>query len=191
MLTPFFTLSPATLRQAVADDIPALRDLVRTSFDRLAAGHYTPSQRHEALECVIHIEDQLVLDGTLYVIEREGHLLACGGWSARLPTMGYDELGLPPPGAETAFLRSVFVHPAGARQGLGSRLVAHAETAARRTGHTRMELAATLTGRPLYLRCGYRELRRLHVPLPDGGHLEGVLMDKRLTTPVRTMALEA
>ena len=51
---------------------------------------------------------------------------------------------------------AVYVHPDAARRGLGSLLLARAEAAIAAAGHRRARIGASLSGRPLYERHGYR-----------------------------------
>jgi GNAT superfamily N-acetyltransferase len=81
---------------------------------------------------------------------------------------------------DAAKIRAFFVDPAWARQGIGSRLLALCEEAARAEGFTRAEMGATLTGIPLYRRHGYAEGERLELPLANGETLAIVKMGKKL-----------
>ena len=70
------------------------------------------------------------------------------------------------------------MHPAFARRGLGSLILAAVEAAARTAGFTRYEMGSTLTGVPLYRLKGYLEVERIAVPLPNGEALPVVKMVK-------------
>lgn len=58
---------------------------------------------------------------------------------------------------QKATIRYLYVHPEWNRQGIGTRLMAHMETEARREGLTALELEASRNAVPLYHRLGYRE----------------------------------
>jgi GNAT superfamily N-acetyltransferase len=77
-------------------------------------------------------------------------------------------------------VRAIFVHPAFARQGLGSLILATVEDAARQAGFSRFEMGSTLTGVPLYRLRGYTEVERIAVPLPNGESVPVVKMVKSL-----------
>ena len=79
-----------------------------------------------------------------------------------------------------ARIRAFFVDPAWARRGVGRQLLEACETAARAAGFTRLELAATLPGVPLYEIAGYRAVEQLAVPMPEGETLPIVRMEKHL-----------
>ena len=87
-----------------------------------------------------------------------------------------------PPGATRAKIRSVFVHPHWARQGIGRRLVLHAEAEASRAGFSCFELDASLPGVPLYHHLGYREEQRCGLALSDGTTLPAIHMEKTLAS---------
>jgi len=177
------------VRQAVADDIPALQSLIRQSVLGLQGADYTPEQLELALERVFGVDTQLIEDGTYFVAEAEvggGRVLAgCGGWSKRKTLYGSDhcagrEDALLDPNCEAAKIRAFFVHPAWARRGVGSRILDVCEAAAVAAGFRRLEMGATLTGVPLYVARGYSEGERRQVPLQPGLSLPIVHMEKQL-----------
>jgi len=188
--------SDFTLRLATEDDIPALHALIEASVRGLQAGDYTPAQIEGALGTVLGLDTQLIRDGTYFVAEAESlsdasrsgataqnALAGCGGWSKRRTLFGADrgpgrELELLDPATDAAKVRAIFVHPAYARQGLGTLILAHVEAAARAAGFTRYEMGSTLTGVPLYSLKGYRAVERIAVPLHNGEALPVVKMVK-------------
>ena len=177
------------LRLAGENDIPALCALIEASVRGLQAGDYTPPQIEGALGTVLGVDTQLIADRTYYLAEIAGldgetpRMAGCGGWSKRKTLFGADQ----GPGREPAFLdpatdaakvRAIFVHPALARRGLGSLILATVEDAARAAGFSRFEMGSTLTGVPLYRLKGYIEVERLSVPLRNGEVLPVVRMVK-------------
>ncbi len=175
------------VRQAVADDIPALQSLIRQSVMGLQTADYTSEQLELAVELVFGVDTQLVEDGTYFVAEAgESRVLAgCGGWSKRKTLYGSDhcagrEDALLDPNCEAAKIRAFFVHPAWARRGVGSRILEVCEAAAATAGFRRLEMGATLTGVPLYLARGYLQGERRQVPLQRGLSLPIVHMEKQL-----------
>ncbi len=112
-------------------------------------------------------------------------LVACGGWSRRRTPYGSDHRpgrddALLDPRSDAARIRAFFVHPAWARQGIGSRILALCEEAGRAEGFTRFEMGATLTGIAFYRRHGYVEQERIELPLPNGETLPIVRMTRSL-----------
>jgi GNAT superfamily N-acetyltransferase len=182
-MTQTFQLRPAT-----PEDIPALHRLIERSVRGLQAGDYTARQMEGALGHALGLDTQLVADGTYFVATpaaEPGRLAGCGGWSFRATLFGSDggphRLGAElDPAVDAARIRAIFVAPEFARQGLGSRILAHCEQAAAQAGFRRVEMGSTLTGVPLYRLRGYREEGRIEVPLPNGEALEVVRMSRLL-----------
>ena len=173
------------LRPATAADVAPLQALIAESVRGLSAGFYTPAQAEGGLRHVFGVDTQLVADGTYYLIEADGALAAAGGWSARRTLFGGDQMKAAEdprldPATEPARIRAFFVHPAHARRGLGRRLFAACEAAARAAGFRSFELMATLPGVPLYAACGYEPVEKTTIELPDGVRLECVRMTRGL-----------
>jgi GNAT superfamily N-acetyltransferase len=173
-------------RLAVAADAPRLAALIEASVRGLQAGDYSPSQIDQALGTWLGLDTQLIADGTYFAVEPvddPATLIACGGWSRRKTPYGSDHRpgrddSFLDPRAEAAKIRAFFVHPAWARQGIGSRILELCEEAARAEGFTRFEMGATLTGIPLYRHHGYVEQERVELPLANGETLPIVRMTK-------------
>lgn len=183
---------PLRFRLAVLEDAPRLRILIEASVRGLQAGDYSPSQIEQALGTWLGLDTQLIADGTYLAVEDPSadaapgampRIIACGGWSRRKTPYGSDhrpgrdDTSLDPR-IDAAKIRAFFVHPDYARQGIGSRILALCEEAARAEGFTRFEMGATLTGIPLYRRHGYTEQERVELPLANGESLPIVRMTK-------------
>jgi GNAT superfamily N-acetyltransferase len=173
------------IRRALLTEIPALNALIATSATVLSRGYYTPAQIESLIAHVFGVDTQLLTDGTYYVIERDGRLVACGGWSARRTLFGGDQAKhtsdpVLDPATDAARIRAFFVHPTYARQGLGRQLLVHCEAAARAAGFRRAELMATLPGEPLYRALGYEALESVIHDLPEGRSVEFVRMGRLL-----------
>jgi GNAT superfamily N-acetyltransferase len=178
------------IRVAIERDIPALHALIEASVRGLQAGDYTPAQIEGALGTVLGLDTQLIRDQTYFVVESssteesgEQQLVGCGGWSKRKTLFGSDhtylrEPELLDPATDAAKVRAIFVHPAFARRGLGSLILAHVEAAAQAAGFHHFELGSTLTGVPLYRLKGYVEVERVAVPLHNGEVVPVVRMIK-------------
>jgi GNAT superfamily N-acetyltransferase len=175
------------LRLACADDIPKLEALIERSVRELQAPYYSTAQMDGALGTVFGVDRQLIRDQTYFVIEREGALIACGGWSKRESLFGSDaartkEDALLDPSRHSARVRAFFVQPEFARRGLARAVLKACEDAIRRAGFRRIELGATLPGVPFYRAFDYQEGERLEVPLRNGLSLPIVRMTKTLAT---------
>ena len=161
------------LRIATMQDVPALNALIATSARELSAGFYTPQQTEALLTHVFGVDTQLVADGTYFVVEGTDSidgLVAAGGWSARRTLYGGDKAKSAEdprldPAADPARIRAFFIHPRWARRGLGRRLYAECESAARAAQFRSFELMATLPGEPFYAALGFTVIERLTVQL--------------------------
>lgn len=171
------------LRQATDADLPALERLIETSTRTLLARHYSAAQLEAALGPVFGVDRQLVRDETYFACDHDGEIVACGGWSKRASVYGGDRARryqdpLLDPARDAARIRAFFVTPAWERRGLGRALLAASEAAIREAGFTRIELAATLAGEPLYRANGYSVAARTEAPLPGGLTLTVIRMTK-------------
>ena len=171
------------LRAATFADLDAIGALITRSAHALSAGDYTTAQVDAALRGTFGTDTQLLRDGTYYVIEMNGHLAACGGWSYRTTLFGGDDRDQRDPTPldptrDAAKIRAFFVDPNHARQGLGRRLLHHCETEARGRGFTHFELMATVPGERLYAAEGYIAGDRSEHPLGDNLVLPLIAMRK-------------
>lgn len=160
--------------------------VMKASARELGAAFYDARQNESFEQHVANVDPQLVADGTYFVVEVDGVIAACGGWSRRdkLFTGNDASAGgarLLDPTRDPARVRAMFVGPAFARRGLGRRILEACEAAARAHGFARAELMATLPGVPLYRAAGYVEHERFDVNLPDGVALPCIRMTKPLT----------
>jgi GNAT superfamily N-acetyltransferase len=180
------TLPPSIeIRLAQPGDIPALESVIRESVLHLQV-EYTIEQRQTALGSVFGVDRQLISDATYYAAEADGAIVACGGWSRRKTLYGSDHAPARDdawldPRTDAARIRAFFVHPAWARRGIGSRILQTCESAAAAMGFKRLEMAATLSGVPLYRVHGYDPIEEFEVPLPNGAKLPVVRMIKLLS----------
>jgi GNAT superfamily N-acetyltransferase len=153
----------------------------------LGVGYYSALQIESTIRYVVGVDRQLIADGTYYVAEADGQIAGCGGWSWRKTLYGGDQAKpwagndhALDPATEPAKVRAFFVHPDWARRGIGRRLLATCELAARRAGFRRLELLATLSGEPLYAAAGYVAREGVELTLPDGVRLPLTRMEKVL-----------
>ena len=159
------------IRVAEPADVPILQELIARSARGLSVGYYTPAQTEAAVRHVFGVDSQLIADGTYFVVELEGTVVACGGWSRRRTLFGGDQAksGADPlldPASEPARIRAFFVDPRLARRGLGRRLIDECTRAAHAAGFRSIELVATLPGEPLYAAAGFTVTERFELALP-------------------------
>jgi GNAT superfamily N-acetyltransferase len=173
----------APQRLAVPSDGPAIQDLMRASILEIFPAFYDERQTASAAIHIGHLDMQLIQDGTYFVHEAGGQIVACGGWSRRnkLYTGSGDaaaDLRLLDPATEAARVRAMFVCGDWTRRGLGRAILASCQDAARSEGFTMMALMATLAGEPLYRAFGFQETGRGMLGMPDGVELAGVAMER-------------
>lgn len=172
-------------RAAVLDDLPALKALMAAAIGQLQAGFLTPEQV-EASHGVMGIDTQLVRDGTYFVVEIDGEIAGCGGWSRRATLYGGDHStklrddAMLDPAHDAARVRAMYTHPNFTRRGVGRAILDASEAAARAEGFSRVDLMATLSGEPLYRACGYEQVERLQSPAVNGVQVPLVRMSKPL-----------
>ena len=170
-------------RLANPADVPALRRLMNEAIVALQAP-YLDARQIESSRAIMGLDTQLIEDGTYYVIEIAGDLAGCGGWSRRATLYGGDQSpgrspALLDPARDAARVRAMYTSPRHVRRGVGRRILALCEAAARAEGFARVELMATLAGEPLYAACGYAPIERI-VDDRGGAPVPLVRMGKQL-----------
>lgn len=174
------------IRIAEPDDLPVLSAVMDAAIGELQRGFLNP-QEISASRAVMGIDTQLVADGTYFVAEIDGALAGCGGWSRRSTLYGGDhstdlrDNKLLDPAVDPARVRAMYTNPAFVRRGVGRAILAASEAAARAEGFRAVELMATLSGEPLYLSYGYKEVERTFSAPIDGVRVPLVRMMKMLT----------
>lgn len=180
------------LRLVVAEDIPALNNLIALSVRELHTPFYTAVQIESAIKNLYVVNPVLVDDGAYFAVVFEGLvnttlpevIVGVGGWTCRsLPSN--EPLT---PATEAAKLKALYINPTYGRMGIAKVLLNACEQAAREMGFTRMEFIATLAGVKFYLKHGYMILDnadsksgRLLKDIGDGQSLHFVSMGKDLS----------
>jgi L-amino acid N-acyltransferase YncA len=188
LLGAALTGAPAPrFRLAMPSDLPALRALIDVSVRGLSEPLYSRRQIDSALRYLFGADSQIIADGTYYVADAGGEVIAGGGWSRRQTLHGGDQFKgaedpLLDPRTEPARIRAFFVDPRWARRGMGRLLFHVCSTAARAAGFRELELTATLPGEPLYASLGFDVIERGAVGMPDGVELPTARMRRSLAT---------
>ncbi|HWM03179.1 MAG TPA: GNAT family N-acetyltransferase [Actinophytocola sp.] len=174
------------LRPAVRADLPRIGVLMRRSVHEVFPSFHDERATAAAARYLTEPDTVLIDDGTYFVHEVGGEIVACGGWSRRDKL--YTGSGAAPtddrlldPATEPARVRAMFVRGDWTRRGLGRAILARCESAARTEGFHTLVLMATLPGVPLYRSFGFRAVRNVDVPLPNGMVLDGVSMEYSLS----------
>jgi GNAT superfamily N-acetyltransferase len=164
---------PLACRLARLEDADALQALMSAAITELQKPFLTPAQI-AASRAIMGLDRQLIEDQTYFVVESEGALAGCGGWSFRASLYGSDDTpgrsaALLDPAVDAARVRAMYTHPAHVRQGVARMILDRCEAAARSHGFRSVELMGTLAGVPLYLARGYEALERVEVEHEGGG----------------------
>ena len=172
-------------RVATLDDLAALREVMRRSIEKLQDGFLSPEQV-AASHKVMGLDTQLVRDGTYFLIESDGRIAGCGGWSWRSTLYGGDDsvVSREPealdPAKDAARIRAMYTDPDFARRGIGRLVMRLCEEAAMRAGFRRATMMATMAGVPLYEASGYVAVEPVVTSSIDGVEVPLVRMEKRL-----------
>lgn len=160
-----------TLRLATHEDLPALLPLITAAIDELQNGFLDEAQIRSS-HSIMGVDTQLIDDGTYFVVELDGQVVGCGGWSRRATLYGGDHAvgrnaALLDPARDPAKVRAMYTHPAFTRRGVGRLVLSRCEAAAAAEGFTTLELMSSLSGQPLYEAAGFVTIE--HVEDPAGG----------------------
>jgi GNAT superfamily N-acetyltransferase len=172
-----------THRLATEADIPALMAVMDAAISGPLADFLTPAQV-QASRAIMGIDTQLIADRTYFLVEEEGRLAGCGGWSRRATLYGGDHstaqrnAALLDIATDAARVRAMYTHPDFARRGVGRLILQLCEGAAREAGFRSVELMATMSGEPLYKAAGYHQIERIIAASKDGVDVPGVRMGK-------------
>ena len=153
-----------THRLAHRDDLDALRALMDAAISELQKP-FLDERQIASSRTIMGLDTQLVDDGTYFIVESDGALAGCGGWSRRATLYGGDQS----PGRSAALLdpakdaavRAMYTHPQHARKGVGRLILSLCEEAARSEGFKSEELMATMACETLYRACGYEPRERM------------------------------
>lgn len=176
------------IRNAAVSDIAQIEALIARSARGLSAQDYRPSQVEGALRGAFGVDTQLLADQTYFVVEEDGRLVGCGGWSFRSTLFGGDarsgrDSSMLDPRTQAAKIRAFFVDPHHARRGIGTLLLERCEKEARDHGFSQVELMATLPGVKLYAARGFVGAAMVHFDVGTGESIEFIPMRKVLAAP--------
>lgn len=174
-------------RLAQASDIPVLKALMTRAIAELQRG-FLDESHIAASASVMGLDTQLIADGTYFVVECDGGVAGCGGWSRRATLFGGDhsagrDAALLDPSSDPARVRAMYTAPDFARRGVGRLILRLCEDAAAAEGFTRVSLAATLAGEPLYRACGYTVVEPFEADTPQGLRIPLLRMEKNIFKP--------
>jgi GNAT superfamily N-acetyltransferase len=154
-----------THRLARREDIDPLKALLDAAISEFQKPFLDESQIASS-RTIMGLDTQLIDDGTYFIVESDGTLAGCGGWSRRATLYGGDQspgrsAALLDPEKDAARVPAMYTHPRHTRKGVGRLILSLCEQAAKSEGFKRVELMATMAGEPLYRACGYEPGERL------------------------------
>jgi GNAT superfamily N-acetyltransferase len=154
-----------THRLAGRVEIDALRTLIDAAISELQKP-FLDERQIASSRTIMGLDTQLIDDGTYFIVEADGRLAGCGGWSRRATLYGGDQspgrsTALLDPAKDAARVRAMYTHPNYTRMGVGRLILSLCEKAARCEGFEKVELMATLAGEPFYRACGFEPCERI------------------------------
>ena len=110
-------------RLAVSADVPALMVLMEAAIAELQRTFLDDAQIASS-QAIMGIDSQLIDDETYFVVESDGDIAGCGGWSRRATLYGGNQTPgrdsqLLDPTIHPARVRAMYTNPAYARRGVG------------------------------------------------------------------------
>jgi GNAT superfamily N-acetyltransferase len=164
-----------TIRLATIDDLGVLAALMAAAIQHLQRG-FLDDEQIESSKAIMGMDRQLIEDGTYFVVEVDGAVAGCGGWSRRATLYGGDhsvgrDAAPLDPATDPARIRAMYTHPDFVRRGVGRRILEASEAAAAGEGFRSLELMGTRAGRPLYEAYGFEPVEEIEdasggVPVP-------------------------
>ena len=171
-----------THRIAAYEDIPTIEVLMELSINQLL-GPLLSVEQLEASFDSMGLDDQLIKDGTYFMIFHDEVFVGCGGWSNRETLFGGNHTpnrddNFLDPLKDSARIRAMYTHPDWARQGIGSLVMHLGENAAKELGFKKCELMATQSGKLLYETQGYESIENILYKTETGKTVPMIRMEK-------------
>jgi GNAT superfamily N-acetyltransferase len=159
------TTGKLTYRIAKRNDLEALKSLMDAAISENQKS-FLDERQIASSRAIMGLDTQLIDDGTYFIVEADGQLAGCGGWSRRATMYGGDQTpgrsaALLDPTKDAARIRAMYTHPTHIRKGIGRLIISLCEEAAKAEGFRKMELVATLSGEPLYRACGFESYEKI------------------------------
>ena len=163
-------------------DIPAIVQLMELSINQLL-GPLLSAEQLEASFDSMGLDDQLIQDGTYFMVFCEEIFVGCGGWSNRETLFGGNHTpnrddNFLDPLKDSARIRAMYTHPDWARLGIGSLVMHLGESAAKKLGFKKCELMATQSGKLLYETQGYESIEDILYKTETGKTVPMIRMEK-------------
>ncbi|MDC1401343.1 GNAT family N-acetyltransferase [Gammaproteobacteria bacterium] len=171
-----------THRIARYEDIPTIELLMELSINQLL-GPLLSAEQLEASFDSMGLDNQLIKDGTYFMVFCDDIFVGCGGWSNRETLFGGNHTpsrddNFLDPLKDSARIRAMYTHPDWARQGIGSLVMHLSENAAKKLGFNKCELMATQSGKLLYETQGYEPIEDMLYKTETGKTVPMIRMEK-------------
>jgi len=173
-----------THKIATLADIPTIEKLMELSINQLLGPLLTKEQLEASFDSM-GLDDQLIKDGTYFMIFNGDVFVGCGGWSNRETLFGGNhtpnrDSNFLDPIKDSARIRAMYTHPSWARKGIGSLVMHLGEHAARKLGFKKCELMATQSGKLLYETQGYKPIEDILYETETGKTVPMIRMEKTI-----------
>ena len=173
-----------THKIATLADIPTIEKLMELSINQLLGPLLTKEQLEASFDSM-GLDDQLIKDGTYFMIFNGDVFVGCGGWSNRETLFGGNhtpnrDSNFLDPIKDSARIRAMYTHPSWARKGVGSLVMHLGENAARKLGFKKCELMATQSGKLLYETQGYKPIEDILYETETGKTVPMIRMEKTI-----------
>ena len=174
-----------THKIAAVEDMPAIKKLMQLSINQLLGPLLTADQLEASFDSM-GLDDQLIKDGTYFMIFSNDVFVGCGGWSNRETLFGGNHTpnrddNFLDPLKDSARIRAMYTHPDWTRQGIGSLVIHLGENAAKKLGFKKCELMATQSGKLLYETQGYKPIEEIEYQSNSGKTVPMVRMRKKFS----------
>ena len=127
-----------THRLAQRNDLDLLKALMDTAISENQKAFLDEDQIASS-RTIMGLDTQLIDDGTYFIVEADGQLAGCGGWSRRATLYGGDQTpgrsaALLDPAKDASRIRAMYTHPDHTRKGIGRLIISLCEAAAKAEG---------------------------------------------------------
>jgi N-acetylglutamate synthase-like GNAT family acetyltransferase len=173
------------IRKATLKDLEQIEQTMKKSMLLLGKGYYSEEQILSSCKYVCVPDQQIIEDGTYYVVEDEsGSMIGCGGWSFRNTLYAGPKTLVQAskldPQKDKARVRAMFVLQSIKRSGVGSLILHTSEQEAKKYGFKNATLGATQSGLDFYKAKNWQVVEEELATLPDGVVIEVTRMEKEL-----------
>lgn len=163
-----------TLRTALPGDLADVTRLLEISYRQLMPSAYGQAATEALLPIIGRAKPELLASGSYYLaVTDEGAVIGAGGWTTGRPGTGEIE-------AATGHIRHVATDPSWTGKGVGRALMQRSFERARAAGIRRLECYSSLNAVDFYRRVGFKEVRRIDVPVGEDLIMPSLLMERAL-----------